>query len=187
MSHMRSITRSIARWYRSPNEPTMRARSSAASTCRVPRRHHVLTSERSFVSARSVHVCGADGQRAWMANGTEAEYCAWTATMARMAASGSWNGCEMPLRASAKSTACRAVMCNAAGFTRPLGAGRNSVHTHCKRSTVVGLSSFLQSHDCLVSIPDDAPASRQLMRHTRRDTRKAGADARPPDNRTKDM
>src|SRR5450756_2813387 len=89
--------------------------------------------------------------RAWMANGTEAEYCAWTATMAQMAASGSWNGCEMPLRASAKSTACRAVMCNTAGFTRAPGAGHGSVHTLCERAIVVGLSSFLQGC-CHVSI-----------------------------------
>src|SRR5450830_2151064 len=176
MSHMRSITRSIARWYRSPNEPTMRARSSAASTCRVPRRHHVLTSERSRASAWSVHVRGADGQRAWMANGTEAEYYAWTAIMAWTAASGPGNGCEMPPRISAKSVACRAVMCSAAGFTGTMGAGHGSVHACCERSTVVGLSSLLQVR-CHVSIAHDAAASRRLMRHTRRDAEKAGADA----------
>jgi hypothetical protein len=92
----------------------------------------------------------------------------------------------MPPRARAKSAACRAVMCSAVGFTAMPGAGHGSGRACCERSIVAGLSSLLQSHTYLVSIPDDA-ASRQLMRHTRRDARKAGADARPPDSRTKDM
>src|ERR1035437_1399777 len=108
-----------------------------------------------------------------MANGMEAAYCAWTAIMAWTAASGSWNGCEMPPRASAKSVACRAVICNVAGVTRPPGAGRSSVCTCCKCAIVVGLSLFLRSHGYLVSIPDDA-ASHHLMTHTLRDTEKGG-------------